>query len=130
MHLVQCCCAFPNMNPRFKAHLLCFYCLLGYITVLCLNNSQGTQCHESPKDIVKVCIRYVWIRYVGNESCVSREEFDMSCGNCDLSCTVAGKYASQLLKASCASYARGLRSLQRSTGPFADRSLCLLCAGL
>ena len=24
---------------------------------------------------------------------------------------------------------KGLRSLQRSTGPFADRSLCLLCAG-
>ena len=42
--------------------------------------------------------------------------------------TAAGKYASQLLKASCASYAKGLRLLQRSTGPFADRSLCLLCA--
>ena len=39
------------------------------------------------------------------------------------------KYASQLLKTSCASYAKGLRLLQRSTGPFADRSLCLLCAG-
>jgi hypothetical protein len=37
--------------------------------------------------------------------------------------------ASQLLKASCASYAKGLRSLQRSTGPFASHSLCLLCAG-
>ena len=43
--------------------------------------------------------------------------------------TAAGKYASQLLKASCASYAKGLRLLQRSTGPFADRSLRLLCAG-
>jgi hypothetical protein len=38
--------------------------------------------------------------------------------------------ASQLLKASCASYAKGLRSLQRSTGPFASHSLCLLCAAL
>ena len=43
--------------------------------------------------------------------------------------TAASKYASQLLKASCASYAKGLRLLQRSTGPFADRSLCLLYAG-
>ena len=43
--------------------------------------------------------------------------------------TAAGKYASQLLKASCASYAKGLRLLQRSTGPFADRSLCLIYAG-
>ena len=43
--------------------------------------------------------------------------------------TAAGKYASQLLKASSASYAKGLRLLQRSTRPFADRSLCLLCAG-
>ena len=38
------------------------------------------------------------------------------------------QYASQLLKTGCASYAKGLRSRQRSTGPFADRSLCLLCA--
>ena len=42
--------------------------------------------------------------------------------------TAVGKYASQLLKASCASYAKGLRLLQRSTGPFADRSLYMLCA--
>ena len=48
---------------------------------------------------------------------------------CVVQGTGAAKYASQLLKASCASYAKGLRSLQRSTGPFADRSLCLLCAG-
>ena len=34
--------------------------------------------------------------------------------------------ACQLLKASCASYAKGLRSLQRSTGPFAYRLLWLL----
>ena len=40
------------------------------------------------------------------------------------------QYASKLLKACCASYAKGLRSLQRSTGPFAYRSLCLLCATL
>ena len=48
---------------------------------------------------------------------------------CVVQGTGAGKNASQLLKASCASYAKGLRSLQRSTGPFASHSLCLLCAG-
>ena len=49
---------------------------------------------------------------------------------CVVQGTAAGNYASQLLKASCASYAKGLRSLQRSTGPFASHSLCLLCAAL